>query len=264
MELFDTHFHLPEEGDLTGYLDQLYSDHSYRLLALGGSLAGSVRALEFARKHDNVWCACGVHPHDAEEFTGDITPFAEMLSDTKVRAVGEIGLDYFYDLSPREIQRNTFEKFLALAVEHNKVISVHCRDQEERTDAYKDCYSMLKEFAAAAGNGKIILHCYAGNLDFLEKFMEFDACFGVTGMVTFRKSENIREILKHIPRHRLLFETDAPYLAPEPFRGKTNHPALVAHTVMYAAHFLDIPMAQLAKQTTENALRVFGLEDLIS
>ena len=118
---------------------------------------------------------------------------------------------------------------------------------------------MLKEFART-GN-KIILHCYAGNLDFLEKFIELDTYFGVTGMVTFPKSDNIRKNLRNIPRHRLLFETDAPYLAPVPFRGKPNHPALVAHTVMYAAVFLDVPMAQLAKETTENALRVFGLEN---
>ena len=259
MDLFDTHFHLPEEGDSGNYLDALYSDHSYRMLALGGSLQGSLRALEFARKHDNVWCACGVHPHDAGEFSGDIAPFRDMLPDSNVRAVGEIGLDYFYDLSPRDIQRQTFEKFLALAAEHQKPVSVHCRDQENRFDAYNDCYSMLKEFART-GN-KIILHCYAGNLDFLEKFIELDTYFGVTGMVTFPKSDNIRENLRNIPRHRLLFETDAPYLAPVPFRGKPNHPALVAHTVMYAAVFLDVPMAQLAKETTENALRVFGLEN---
>ena len=260
MELFDTHFHLPEEGDLSNYLDQLYSDHSYRMLALGGSLAGSRRALDFARKFDNVWCACGVHPHDAGEFSGDITPFAEMLSDCKVRAVGEIGLDYFYDLSPRGIQRQTFEKFLALALQCGKPVSIHCRDQEERLDAYADCYDMLKEFAASAGNGKIILHCYAGNPDYLEKFLSIGAYIGVTGMVTFNKSCNIRENLRHIPLDRLLFETDAPYLAPVPFRGKPNHPAWVVHTVEYAADFLQTDPEELARQTTCNALKVFELE----
>ena len=260
MDLFDTHFHLPEEGDLSNYLDALNPEHSYRLLALGGSLCGSQRALEFARKFDNVWCACGVHPHDAEEFSGDIAPFAEMLADSKVRAVGEIGLDYFYDLSPRDVQRKTFEKFLTLALEHNKVVSVHCRDQENRFDAYAECCSMLKEFAAAAGDGKIILHCYAGNQEYLEKFLALGAYIGVTGMVTFPKSSNIRENLRNIPRQRLLFETDAPYLAPVPFRGKPNHPALVEYTVKYAADFLQVPVEELATETTCNALRIFGLE----
>ena len=258
MDLFDTHFHLPEEGDLSNYLDCLGCEHSYRMLALGGSLQGSLRALEFARQHDNVWCACGVHPHDAEEFSGDIAPFEEMLSDSKVRAVGEIGLDYFYDLSPRDVQRKTFEKFLKLAAKHQKPVSVHCRDQENRFDAYNDCFSMLKDFATT--NNKIILHCYAGNPEFLEKFLALGSYIGVTGMVTFPKSDNIRENLRNIPHDRLLFETDAPYLAPVPFRGKPNHPALVAYTVKYAADFLNKSAEQLASKATANALTVFNLE----
>ena len=257
MDLFDTHFHLPEEGDLSNYLDCLGSEHSYRMLALGGSLQGSLRALEFARQHDNVWCACGVHPHDAEEFSGDIAPFEEMLSDSKVRAVGEIGLDYFYDLSPRDVQRKTFEKFLKLAAKHQKPISVHCRDQENRFDAYNDCFSMLKEFATT--NNKIILHCYAGNPEFLEKFLALGSYIGVTGMVTFPKSDNIRENLRNIPHDRLLFETDAPYLAPVPFRGKPNHPALVAVVAEYIADFLQEDRQKLADETTANALRAFEL-----
>lgn len=262
MDLFDTHFHLPEEGDLSNYLDSLLAQHDYKMLALGGSLTGSLRALEFARKHNNVWCACGVHPHDAEEFDGNLEPFAAMLEDNKVRAVGEIGLDYFYDLSPREVQRKTFEQFLALALEHNKPISVHCRDQENRFDAYNDCLAMLEEFAQTAGMGRIVLHCYAGNTDFLEKFLAIGSYIGVTGMVTFPKSNNIRENLLHTPRERLLFETDSPYLAPVPFRGKPNHPALVATVVEYAAEFLTVPPEKLAAETTANAVEFFELKDL--
>ena len=259
MDLFDTHFHLPDEDCSGDYLERLYNQHSYRMLALGGSLAASLRALEFARKHDNVWCACGVHPHDAGEFDGNIDPFTEMLADPKVRAVGEIGLDYFYNLSPLDLQKNCFERFLQLALEHNKSVSVHCRDQEDSLAAYCDCYAMLKEFAAAAGPEKIILHCYAGNPEFLEKFLALGSYIGVTGMVTFPKSHNIRENLRLIPRNRLLFETDSPYLAPVPFRGKPNHPALVAHVVQYAAEFLQVDPAELADETTANALKVFGL-----
>ena len=259
MNLFDTHFHLPEEGDLSDYLDKLDSSHSYRLMALGASHSGSVRALDFARQHRNVWCACGIHPHDAENFNGDTAPFAEMLADSKVRAVGEIGLDYFYDFSPRDQQKKCFERFLALAVEHKKPVSVHCRDQENRFDAYCDTYAMLKEFAEQMGEEKIILHCYAGNVEFLEKFVDLGAFIGVTGMVTFPKSHNIRENLLHIPRHRLLIETDSPYLAPVPFRGKPNHPALVAVVAEYIADFLQEDRQKLADETTANALRAFEL-----
>ena len=108
MDLFDTHFHLPGEGSLEHYLDELESIHNYRLLALGSSLTSSQRALEFASKHRQVWCACGVHPHDAEEFNGDTAPFEEMFASSRVRAVGEIGLDFFYDYSPRELQKKCF------------------------------------------------------------------------------------------------------------------------------------------------------------
>lgn len=259
MELFDTHFHLPGEGDLSDYLNALPAIHRYRMLALGGSLAGSVRALEFARKFDNVWCACGVHPHDAESFAGDIAPFRDMLADPKVRAVGEIGLDFFYDYSPRQEQICCFEKFLLLALEHNKPVSVHCRDQADSIAAYTETAAMLKEFAADAGSGRIILHCYAGDRNFLEKFLELGAFIGVTGMVTFPKSGNIRENLLHIPREKLLIETDAPYLAPVPFRGKTNHPALVEYVVRYIADFLHEDPEKIAAETTANALKIFDL-----
>ena len=261
MDLFDTHFHLPEEGDLNNYLDALYSNHSYRMLALGGSLAGSLRALEFARKHDNVWCACGVHPHDAEEFSGDTAPFEEMLLDSKVRAVGEIGLDYFYDLSPRDIQRNTFEKFLTLALQHRKVVCVHCRDQENRFDAYTDCYDMLKDFAAAAGEGKIILHCYAGNPEFQEKFLGLGAYIGVTGMVTFRKAENIREIALHVPDDRLLLETDSPYLAPIPYRGKENHPGFLGLVAACVADLRNRSISELCELTAANGRNFFRIPE---
>ena len=122
---------------------------------------------------------------------------------------------------------------------------------------------MLKNFASDAGAGRIDLHCYAGNLEYLEKFLSLGSYIGVTGMVTFPKSHNIREILQHIPRERLLFETDSPYLAPVPFRGKPNHPALVARVVQYAAEQLQTSPEQLAAETTANAIKFFALEGTI-
>ena len=260
MDLFDTHFHLPEEGDLENYLEQLYPEHSYRMMAMAASAAGSIRALEFARRHPNVWCSCGVHPHDAEDFDGNMEQFQALVSAPENRAVGEIGLDFFYDFAPREKQITCFEKFLRLALEKSKPICIHCRDKENSTDAYQICYSMLKDFASQAGEGKAVLHCYAGNQDYLEKFLDIGCYIGVTGMVTFPKSSNIRDNLRLIPRERLLFETDSPYLAPVPFRGKTNHPALTAHVVSYAAGFLGETAEKLASDTTANALRFFAIE----
>ena len=259
MDLFDTHFHLPESGSLDDFPARLLPEHSYRMLALGASLAGSIRACEYASGQDNVWFACGVHPHDAENFDGDLEPFKNMLANPKNCAVGEIGLDFFYDFAPRRKQIKCFEQFLQLAAEYHKPVSVHCRDQADSIAAYEDCYAMLKNFMCNHDH-KAVLHCYAGNGDFLEKFLELGCYIGVTGMVTFPKSDNIRQHLKNIPRDRLLFETDSPYLAPVPFRGKENHPALVATVVQYAANFLDLDPETLAAETTANALKFLDLE----
>ena len=111
MDLFDTHFHLPDSGSTDDYLAALLPEHTYRMVTLGGTLAGSQRALEFARQHANVWCACGVHPHDAETFDGNVEDFAELLQDSQVRAVGEIGLDFFYDFSPRQNSLTALKNF---------------------------------------------------------------------------------------------------------------------------------------------------------
>ncbi len=261
MDLFDTHFHLPDEGDTAHYLDALPGEHRFRLFALGGSLNSSRRANAFAQTHSRVWCACGVHPHDAEEFDGDVGPFRELLEQPRVRAVGEIGLDFYYDLSPRRRQMACFEQFLALALETNRPVCVHCRDAEERTDAYVEAYAMLREFAAEAGPGRMILHCYAGTPGYLEKFLELGAYIGVTGMVTFKKSDNIRDNLRRIPADRLLLETDSPYLAPVPYRGRTNHPAYLVEIAERTALELHEAPAALAARTAANGLSVFGIAE---
>lgn len=260
MNFFDTHFHLPESGDCADYLAPLPCEHEFRLMAIGGALESSRRAAEFAAAHCRVWSACGVHPHEAEGFDGDLSGFADLLAGgAKIRAVGEIGLDFFYEFAPRARQRDCFAAFLTLALERNLPAVVHCRDQAERKDAYLECYAMLKDFAAAGG--RFILHCYAGDGNDLEKFLALGGYIGLTGMVTFPKSANIRAILRQIPDDRLLLETDAPYLAPVPFRGQANHPGLLPVIAEFVARERGMRMEDLAALTVSNGLRAFGIAE---
>ena len=258
MDLFDTHFHLPDAGVPDDYLTPLPEAFRFRLMTLGGSAASSRQAADFAMRHDAVWCGCGIHPHEAAGFTGSTAEFRDLAqSSAKVRAVGEIGLDYFYDFAPRAIQRRTLEAFLALALELDLPAVIHCRDQADRHDAYCDGCAMLREFAADGGRFEV--HCYAGTPEYLEKFLELGAFLGVTGMVTFPKSVNIRENLGRIPADRLLIETDAPYLAPVPHRGKENHPAFLPVIAEFVARERRMPLEELARVTTRNGLRFFRI-----
>ena len=258
MEIFDTHFHLPDEGDLGGYLAPLPAEVNFRLMAVGGSAVSSRRAAEFAAGHPRVWSACGIHPHEAESFTGSTGEFRELaLSSPKIRAVGEIGLDYFYDFAPRPAQRRTLEAFLLLALELGLPAVIHCRDRAERRDAYRDCFAVLKDFAASGGRFEV--HCYAGAPEDMERFLALGAFLGVTGMATFPKSADIRANLIRIPDDRLLLETDSPYLAPAPFRGRENHPALLPVIAEFAARERGTTPEELAELTTANGMRFFAI-----
>ena len=238
MELFDTHFHLGKEDDFSGYLTRCHEDlqtaakevHPVpdRLLMLcaGADYAESLRAQEFAASHPDVYFACGVHPHAAGEYLADKQDFSGFLTDEKLLAIGEIGLDYFYDFSDPASQKKVLEEFLALALQQQKPAMLHLRDKDNTFLAYSDALAMLTDFAA--DGGRFVIHCYAGNREYAEKFLALGAFFGVTGMYTFKAAVNIREAISVIPDDRLLIETDSPYLAPVPYRGRSNTPGMVA------------------------------------
>lgn len=237
MELFDTHFHWDGEGSPAEYMQQVNSDmelnsalfnqpvDKFYLLCAGGSVAGSYRAAEFAGAVENAFFSAGVHPHDAAEYRrsgGDISALRE---NPKLRAVGEIGLDYFYDLSERSIQQQVMAEFLELALRWDLPAMLHLRDKDGIWGAYDDALAMLKDFHAAGG--RFVIHCYAGNEEYAEKFLELDGFFGVTGMYTFKAAHNVRSAIARIPLEKLFIETDSPYLAPVPYRGRVNTPGMV-------------------------------------
>ncbi|MCK5806610.1 MAG: TatD family hydrolase [Lentisphaeria bacterium] len=250
LELFDTHMHLERDGDPAEGFVAARKNGVTRFLIAGGCLESSTRAAHVAAAEPGAWAAAGVHPHDAEDFDC-LPPFEKLLALSEVVAVGEIGLDYHYDNSPRDAQRRVFETFIDLAGQLGLPAIVHCRE------AFDDCLAILKNTLRA--NQVFEIHSFTGTPDEARTVLEMGAYLSYNGMTTFRRADNIRETLAIVPGERLLLETDAPWLAPVPHRGKKNQPGYVRHIAEYVATFRKTPLAELAEQTTANARRFFNV-----
>ncbi len=255
MDLFDTHFHIYKDTNFLEYLETAKLANVKYFLSVGASFEESFIAQEFSELDDNCYFSAGVHPHEAEKFNDDISVFDAFRNNKKLVAIGEIGLDYFYEYSDRECQKKVFSQFLSLALKWNLPAIIHCRDKDNQYDAYSDAYTILADFANSGG--RFVVHCYTGNSEYVKKFIELGAFIGITGIVTFPKAHNVRSILKDIPLERLFIETDAPYLAPVPYRGKKNTSAYVIEVAKKLAQEYSITPAELAKITTQNALKLF-------
>lgn len=219
-------------------------------LVVGTSIQDSRRALAVARSEPGVAASVGVHPH-AARLAVDLAEFRDLLAVPQVVAVGEIGLDYYYDHSPRNDQRRVFGAFLELASAAQRPVIVHCRD------AFDDCLPMLT--TAAAAGLRILIHSFTGTPAQAEQALGFGALLSFNGMVTFPKADNIRATLAVVPVERLLLETDSPYLAPVPHRGSRNVPAYVVAVGQRVAAEKHLETADLARLTTGNALSFFGM-----
>lgn len=271
MELIDTHFHFYGEATPPEALQQIREDLDLAcreigiddtprlgLVAAGGDYIESLRAREFARIAPRCRYAAGVHPHQAEAHLANAAAedFALFAGDPQLAAVGELGLDYYYDASAHPAQRAVLERFLALALAWKLPAVIHLRDKDGCDDAYCDARPMLADFAAAGG--RFVVHCFAGGPVWAERFLALGAMLGVTGMVTFRKAENIREALRLIPAERLLIETDSPYLAPMPFRSRRNSPGFLPMVAARVAAETGRTLEEIARITTANARRFFA------
>ncbi|MBR2508866.1 MAG: TatD family hydrolase [Lentisphaeria bacterium] len=264
MIFFDTHYHHKEGVDFAAeiavFRAEMAANDKLCMITLGGSLTESIVAQKVANSAENVWFCAGVHPHCAAEFLSQGGDFDELENDPKCCAVGEIGLDYFYDFSDEESQKKVFAYFLERALAKNMPAVIHVRDKDDSVKAYEDAYDLLSVFAAKGG--RFELHSYAGNIEFLEKFSNLGAYFSVNGMVTFKKADNIRMNLQKMPLDRLLIETDSPYLAPVPHRGKENRPVLVQFVAQKAADELQMSLADFCELTAKNAEKFFNIEIL--
>ena len=219
------------------------------VLNVGVDLASSRAAVALAEEHDFIYAAVGIHPHDAKMLTPVVLDELRTLAQhPKMVAVGEIGLDYYRDLSPRPVQRQAFADQLELATELGLPVVVHSRD------AYDDVLSALGKW-----KGTGVLHSYSAGPERLEEVLALGFSIGITGPVTFRKADSLRAVAAAVPLERLLVETDCPYLTPVPHRGRRNEPAYVRHVAEAVAVARGMPVGAVARATADNAASLFGL-----
>ncbi len=209
----------------------------------------AVRAI--AEAHEFIWCSVGVHPHEAEGEGVDAPDTLVRLADhSKVVGIGECGLDFYYDHSPRDAQRANFRAHIAAAQATGLPLIVHARDADD------EVAEMLRE-GAASGKLRGVMHCFSSGPKLAKAAIEIGFYVSLSGIVTFRNAEGLRDIVRGLPLDRLLVETDAPYLAPVPNRGKRNEPAFVAHTAACVAELKGVSAEELGRITTENFHRLF-------
>lgn len=220
-------------------------------VTIGTKLSTFPKTLAVAESHENVWCSVGVHPHDAAvEPLTDAAALVELARHPKVVGIGECGLDYYYDHSPRAEQATNFLVHIDAAQETKLPLIIHTRDAED------DTIAMLEEkMKKAPFTG--VLHCFSGSAKLAEAGLAMGLYLSASGIITFKNSDALRDVFRKAPLDRLLVETDAPYLAPIPHRGKRNEPAFVAHTAAMLATLKGVDPEALAKATTENFFRLF-------
>ncbi len=257
MRLIDTHAHL-DFDNLQDRFDELLADAREadveRIVTIGASdgLDSNYRALELAEEYDHIRCTAGIHPHDADMTDEKVveTIREDFAEHDQVVAIGETGLDYYYDNAEVDNQKDSFRAFLEMSKEVDKPVVIHSRDADE------DTIELLEETGVTGG----ILHCFTGSRWMAERLFELDFYISFSGIVTFGGSDELRSIAADVPEDRILVETDSPFLAPEPHRGETNEPAFVRHTAETVADVRDTDLETFAEQVWTNASRVFDWE----
>lgn len=253
--LVDTHAHLQDKAfkDLKPVLDRAADNGVEKIICIGYDYESSVAAVELARKYQEIYAVVGVHPHDAKELNEEILAgLLALAKEPKVVAIGEIGLDYYRNLSPQEKQREAFIAQLKLAREISKPVVIHDRD------AHQEVLEILKAEKGGANGG--IMHCYSGHQPLAVELMKIGFYISLAGPVTFKNAKKAHEVAAKIPINKLLVETDCPYLTPEPYRGRINEPANVLLVAEKIAELRNKTVQEIAYQTTLNAHKVYNMK----
>jgi len=250
---FDTHAHYDDEAfdsDRDLVIAELQNSGVSLILNAASSLESSRKAIALAEKYSFFYAAVGVHPHDASSLTSEaLSAIRELAKNNKVKAIGEIGLDYFYDLSPREVQKEAFIKQMELAKELDLPVIVHDRD------AHEDSLEIVKAFPEVRG----VFHCYSGSLETAKELIKHGWYLSFTGAVTFKNARKAPEVIEYMPEDRLMIETDCPYLAPVPMRGKRNDSRNLKYIAERIAEIRGTTVEKIAALTLENGRRFFEI-----
>lgn len=251
--IFDSHAHYDSESfgaDKDGLLAQLPSKGVRYVMNAASNLDSARMCLAFAEKYEFIYASAGIHPHDSEcaakDWQNELT---RLLAHPKVKAVGEIGLDYHYDFSPREMQLEIFEEQLKIAIKYDMPVIIHDRE------AHEDTLRLLKKYRP-----KGIIHCYSGSVEMVKELLNLGLYIGFTGVVTFKNARKSLEAAAQVPLDHLLIETDCPYMAPEPYRGKRCDSSMLDRTAEALARVKNIPTQELLDITCENAKTVYSIQ----
>ena len=254
MDLFDTHAHMDDrrfDADRDVILEDMRNHHIRYLMNIGCDAVSSMASVKLAERYPFVYAAVGSHPDDADAISEDLIDLYRELcrKHPKVRAIGEIGLDYHYEDIPRQQQRICFIRQMELARELGLPAIVHERD------AHEDGLAIIKDFPDVTG----VFHCYSGSADMARELVKRGWYIGFTGVITFKNARKAVEVVEDMPLSRLLLETDCPYMAPEPYRGKRNDSRYLYRMAERVAEIRQMDVDEVARITTENGLRLFGI-----
>ena len=250
--IIDSHCHLDYEpliSDINKIILNAKKNNVTNLLTIGTSLESSKRVLEIVEKYENVYGAIGIHPNSTTNNLSDLNELVDIKKKSKkIIAFGETGLDYFYKRSEKNDQIQSFEKHIQFAISEKVPVIIHTRDSDE------DTISIIKKYYTKT---KFLIHCFTGSLDFAKNLLDLECLISFSGIITFKKSTDLRNVVKYVPMEKMLIETDSPYLSPDPFRGKSNEPANVKIVAENIALIKEIALEEVANTTTKNFKKFF-------
>ncbi|MFH1867865.1 MAG: TatD family hydrolase [Candidatus Omnitrophota bacterium] len=261
--LIETHAHLdfPEyDDDFDDVIKRANDSGVGIIINVSASIESNLRSVALSRKYDCIYSSCGVHPHDSKLVTSDTVNEIKslILSSDKVVAIGEVGLDFYKNISPRDSQEKIFVKFVNLSKELDLPLIIHCRNESaNKKDASAQALKIMKQYLGAPLRG--VMHCFSGDKTLLREYLDAGLYVSFTCNVTFERAEGLREVLKYVPVERLLLETDCPFLAPQAKRGERNEPAYLQYLVNTVSESLNISKQEVADITTQNAKRLFNI-----
>jgi TatD DNase family protein len=255
--LIDSHAHidLPEfDKDRDQVMLRARQQGVRAVINVGMDAESSRKALAMAKRYDDMFVAVGCHPHEAAKMKeGDLESLAELTQDSRVVAIGEIGLDFYRNLSPRPSQLEVFQRQLDLASNLSLPVVIHCRQ------AHKEVYEVLSAWVEAADGRQGVIHCFSGDIEMAGRYIELGFYISLAGSVTYPSAGELVEVAREVPLERLLLETDAPFLAPQARRGRRNEPAYVALTAQKVADIRQVPVETVAEAAARNTIGLFRL-----